>query len=204
MIDREHSVRFAATEVRLQFNDGIAAPFEHLYGYTVTIDDLPANLDLMVRRLERSGFTVFSASEGPEALDMLSDGERIDMPDLLMEIRATFDDNSALSETELLDEMSEPDLLVLDDLGAGTATSIQRFDSQTGRFEVYVTPFPDAHRRWPVSTEGACQPRWSRGGRELLYVSGDRLMALDLESDQLRVLHELEPGWSISMTNDSL
>ncbi len=37
----------------------------------LVVDDLPANLDLMVRRLERSGFEVFSASEGPQALDLL-------------------------------------------------------------------------------------------------------------------------------------
>ena len=37
----------------------------------LVVDDLPANLELMVRRLERSGFVVFSAAEGPEALDLL-------------------------------------------------------------------------------------------------------------------------------------
>jgi eukaryotic-like serine/threonine-protein kinase len=54
---------------------------------------------------------------------------------------------------------------------------------ESGRFEVYVTPFPDANRRWQVSTEGACQPKWTRGGRELLYVSRDRLMAAELDPD---------------------
>ena len=43
------------------------------------------------------------------------------MPDLLSDIRATFNDNSDLSESDLLDEVNEPDLLVLDDLGAETA-----------------------------------------------------------------------------------
>jgi CheY-like chemotaxis protein len=41
---------------------------------TVTIlvvDDLPANRDLMTRRLERSGFHVVSAASGPEALETL-------------------------------------------------------------------------------------------------------------------------------------
>jgi DNA-binding response OmpR family regulator len=37
----------------------------------LVVDDLPANRDLMSRRLERSGFRVVSAGSGPEALDAL-------------------------------------------------------------------------------------------------------------------------------------
>jgi len=37
----------------------------------LVVDDLPANRDLMARRLERSGFRVLTASSGPEALDVL-------------------------------------------------------------------------------------------------------------------------------------
>jgi CheY-like chemotaxis protein len=37
----------------------------------LVVDDLPANRDLMTRRLERSGFRVLSAAGGPEALETL-------------------------------------------------------------------------------------------------------------------------------------
>ena len=37
----------------------------------LVVDDLPANVDLMSRRLERSGLDVLAASDGPTALDML-------------------------------------------------------------------------------------------------------------------------------------
>jgi CheY-like chemotaxis protein len=37
----------------------------------LVVDDLPANRDLMSRRLERSGFRVVCAASGPEALDLL-------------------------------------------------------------------------------------------------------------------------------------
>jgi CheY-like chemotaxis protein len=37
----------------------------------LVVDDLPANRDLMTRRLERSGFQVVSAASGPEALELL-------------------------------------------------------------------------------------------------------------------------------------
>ncbi len=44
---------------------------------------------------------------------------------------------------------------------------------QTGRNEVYVTPFPGGGARWQVSGEGATQPRWSPDGRQLYFVSGE-------------------------------
>lgn len=43
------------------------------------------------------------------------------MPDLLSDIRSTYGSSSELSESDLLEEVNEPDLLLLDDLGAETA-----------------------------------------------------------------------------------
>ncbi len=43
-------------------------------------------------------------------------------PDLLREIRATFEPNSDLTEDDLLEEVTTTDLLVFDDLGAENAT----------------------------------------------------------------------------------
>jgi hypothetical protein len=51
------------------------------------------------------------------------------------------------------------------------------YDSnESGQFEVYVRPYPDADRaRWQISVGGGRQPLWSRDGRELFYrdFSGD-------------------------------
>jgi eukaryotic-like serine/threonine-protein kinase len=45
---------------------------------------------------------------------------------------------------------------------------------ESGRREVYVKPFPEGTRgRWQVSTAGGISPRWSSGGRQLTFVSGD-------------------------------
>jgi serine/threonine protein kinase/Tol biopolymer transport system component len=44
---------------------------------------------------------------------------------------------------------------------------------QTGRNEVYVTPFPGGGARWQVSGGGGTQPRWGPDGRELYFVSAD-------------------------------
>jgi eukaryotic-like serine/threonine-protein kinase len=41
--------------------------------------------------------------------------------------------------------------------------------TQSGRYEVYVTSYPDARGRWQISTGGGRQPAWSRDGRELFY-----------------------------------
>ena len=50
----------------------------------------------------------------------------------------------------------------------------------SGTFEVYVTPFPDARRRWLIA-EGT-DPSWAPDGRELYYRSGPRLMAARLDT----------------------
>ncbi len=45
--------------------------------------------------------------------------------------------------------------------------------NETGRFEVYVRPFPDVNaRRVQVSQSGGTEPRWARNGRELYYRNG--------------------------------
>jgi serine/threonine-protein kinase len=43
---------------------------------------------------------------------------------------------------------------------------------ESGRSEVYVTPFPGAGPKTQVSTEGGVEPRWARSGRELFYWQG--------------------------------
>jgi serine/threonine-protein kinase len=40
---------------------------------------------------------------------------------------------------------------------------------ESGRFEVYVRPFPGPGGKWQVSTGGASHPTWSRNRKELFY-----------------------------------
>ena len=44
---------------------------------------------------------------------------------------------------------------------------------ESGRFEVYVRPFPGPGGKWQVSTGGGGHPIWSRAGRELFYETLD-------------------------------
>jgi Tol biopolymer transport system component len=43
--------------------------------------------------------------------------------------------------------------------------------NNSGRVEIYVTPFPGPGPRWQVTTSGGGQVRWSADGREIYFVS---------------------------------
>ena len=44
---------------------------------------------------------------------------------------------------------------------------------ESGRDEVYVTPFPGLGGKWQISTAGGLLPHWNRNGRELVYQAPD-------------------------------
>jgi serine/threonine-protein kinase len=48
---------------------------------------------------------------------------------------------------------------------------------ESGRYEIYVTPFPEADRRLQVSTDGGRQALWAPDGRTIYYRNGNRMMA---------------------------
>jgi serine/threonine protein kinase/Tol biopolymer transport system component len=48
--------------------------------------------------------------------------------------------------------------------------------NESGRWEIYVTSFPDARGRWQVSSGGGEQPRWRGDGKELFFLSSDGKM----------------------------
>jgi serine/threonine protein kinase len=55
--------------------------------------------------------------------------------------------------------------------------------NESGRYEVYVRPFPKSAGRWQVSNTGGTQPRWRKDGAELFYVSSDnQLMGVTVRS----------------------
>ncbi len=49
---------------------------------------------------------------------------------------------------------------------------------ESGRFEVYVRPFPEGGGKWQVSANGGTGPRWSKDGKEVFYVEGATLMSV--------------------------
>jgi eukaryotic-like serine/threonine-protein kinase len=52
---------------------------------------------------------------------------------------------------------------------------------ESGRFEVYVRPFPALHAgRWQISSGGGTSPQWSPNGRELWFDNGKALHLVDV------------------------
>jgi Tol biopolymer transport system component len=49
--------------------------------------------------------------------------------------------------------------------------------NESGRFEIYVRPFPQPGGKWQVSTEGGRFPVWSADGKEIFYVRDDNRLA---------------------------
>jgi eukaryotic-like serine/threonine-protein kinase len=52
--------------------------------------------------------------------------------------------------------------------------------TESGIDEVFVETFPPGGGRWQVTTGGGIGPVWSRDGRELYFLSGDSVMAVDV------------------------
>ncbi len=64
---------------------------------------------------------------------------------------------------------------------------------ESGQAEVYVQAFPQGGDQRSVSSQGGEEPRWSRDGRTLYYVSGQSLMAVEAEpGPPMRVGEESE------------
>ena len=56
-------------------------------------------------------------------------------------------------------------------------------DFESGRFEIFVVPFPATGERWQVSTSGGVQPEWRGDGRELFYLDpSGTLIAVDVRA----------------------
>ena len=82
----------------------------------------------------------------------------------------------------------------------------------SGRWEVYVTAFPNGGRKWQISDDGDW-PRWSRDGSEIFYLSADGMLKateVDGSGDTFRVgvteeLFELgafDDGYDFDVTAD--
>lgn len=79
--------------------------------------------------------------------------------------------------------------------------------NESGRWEVYVTSFPDARGKWQVSTNGGEQPRWRGDGKEIYFLSLDaKLMAAsvdtktEFESGTPTVLFQTDPRERVATT----
>jgi eukaryotic-like serine/threonine-protein kinase len=51
---------------------------------------------------------------------------------------------------------------------------------ESGRYEIYVQPYPGPGGKYQISTDGGTEPAWNPNGRELFYRSGEKMMAVDI------------------------
>jgi serine/threonine-protein kinase len=56
--------------------------------------------------------------------------------------------------------------------------------NRSGRFEVYATPFPEVGARLQVSVDGGEHPRWTRGGKELVFLSSEGVMSVAIDTER--------------------
>jgi serine/threonine-protein kinase len=54
--------------------------------------------------------------------------------------------------------------------------------NESGRVEVLVQPFPGPGGRTQISTSGGTEPVWAHDGRELFYLKGDAMMAVEIRT----------------------
>jgi Tol biopolymer transport system component/predicted Ser/Thr protein kinase len=54
--------------------------------------------------------------------------------------------------------------------------------NESGRAEIYVQPYPGPGAKWQISTSGGNGPLWNPKSEELFYVSGDKMMAVPVET----------------------
>ncbi|HET9305482.1 MAG TPA: protein kinase [Candidatus Sulfotelmatobacter sp.] len=56
-------------------------------------------------------------------------------------------------------------------------------NNESGRTEVYLTPFPAGGARWQVSTSGGADAAWRADGKELFFLDpSDAMMAVDVDT----------------------
>jgi Tol biopolymer transport system component len=124
-------------------------------------------------------------------------------PDLVRDSAGRNETAHSWSTTDVLafvrNEPTGPDIWVVNVDGERTARPflVTRFDevhprfspdarwmayasNESGRFEVYVRPFPGPGQKRLVSSDGGSEPRWRSDGRELFYKNGDEIVAVDV------------------------
>ena len=66
--------------------------------------------------------------------------------------------------------------------------------NESGRYEVYVAPFPGPGGKRQVSTAGGTRSRWRADGKELFYIAADnRLMAAEVDAKKGTFEVKVEP-----------
>ncbi len=94
---------------------------------------------------------------------------------------------AGVSVIDLIDN-SETSIPTIGDVNWGTAVSpdgraVVYTSAESGVYQNYLQPLPPTGRRYQISrVGGAEEPRWSRDGSKVYYRSGQRIMAVPVET----------------------
>ena len=53
--------------------------------------------------------------------------------------------------------------------------------NESGRYEIYVVPYPKKDGKWQISIDGGVYPLWNPNGKELFYVNGIKMMVAEVK-----------------------
>ncbi len=155
-------------------------------GQSVTfLSDRNGNFDVWSRRADGTGEAelVLDAAEDVETAAWSPDGQVL----LLVTSRgdgdiSTFRPGTDSEPVPLFTGPFREDAPAVSPDGRWIAYASQ----ESGRFEIYVRPFPDVGTgRWQVSINGGRNPRWAHSGRELFFEGpspGRSLMAVTVQT----------------------
>ncbi len=103
-----------------------------------------------------------------------------------------------------LDGIGKPSVLLRSDAGdvgspriSPNSRWLAYMSNESGHADIFLSPYPAVtSARRQVSADGGSDPRWTRGGRELVYRNGRRMMAVAVDpvSGQLGTPAELFHG----------
>jgi Tol biopolymer transport system component len=54
--------------------------------------------------------------------------------------------------------------------------------NEAGRAEIFVQAFPGPGGKWQISTAGGTEPQWGPGGKELFYLSQNKMMRVSVQT----------------------
>jgi len=137
----------------------------------------------VVGRLPRTGFTTEEVWLHPTRdiayLGTGSGGDRMFTIDISNPAKPVVTDSIVENTRRVNDIMTTPD-----------GRFVSYTSDESGRREVYVSPFPEPRDKWQVSSAGGRLPMWRRDGSELYYLAPDnKLMgaAIQVRGAQVEV-----------------
>jgi dipeptidyl aminopeptidase/acylaminoacyl peptidase len=170
---------------RLTFGQGHGVPYWSLDGESVLYSNgRSGETGLYVKRADGGGTErrLYGASGTTLADSWHPDGRRLAITDTesTLDIRMLVADGSAAIEPLF----ASPTAAEYGPTFSPDGRWIAYVTTETGTDEVFVESFPPGRGKWQVSAGGGLAPVWSRDGREIYYLAGEAILAVEVEAGE--------------------